>query len=252
MIVLFSQTSSKGNCSVIESGDKHLLVIDAGIKYKTVDKSIEYRLHTSDALLITHFHKDHTEHMKQFISSGIHTWASKKTVYNLEKNGCDRNIFLFKEDCNAIETKGFIVKPFPLCHTNSDGSECECFGFFILDKTTGEKMIFVTDTQYIKPKFAPLDFYCIECNYFETEEYDGELDYIEKSVEMRRAKSHMSCESVCKFLEMQDLSKCKEVFLLHISGSVGENGKIKMLNAVREVLRGKNCNADVKIMEGVE
>lgn len=227
MKLIFSKTGSSGNVSVIESKNGNILIIDCGIKYKTVDKAIGYRLHKAEGYLLTHNHKDHSMYEKEFAKAGI------------------ENVSDF------VETESFVIRKVEMVHSNSDGTPCECYGYLIVDKSTGEKMLWSTDTQYIKNKFSPLDFYCIECNYFETEEYDVELDYIEKSVEMRRAKSHMSCESVCKFLEIQDLSKCKEVFLLHISGSIGENGKIKMLDTVRGVLRGKKCNADVKIMEGV-
>lgn len=227
MKLLYSKTGSSGNCSVIESSNGKLLIIDSGIKYKTVDKVIGYRLHEAECFLTTHEHKDHVLYRNEFDKAGIGDYSYLN------------------------ETEPFLFRSIEMVHTNSDGTPCKCYGYLIVDKITGEKMLWATDTQYIKNKFPPLDFYCIECNYFETDEYDGELDYIEKSVEMRRAKSHMSCESVCKFLQMQDLSKCKGVYLLHISGSVGEKGKLKMIDKVREVLNRKNCNAEVKIMEGL-
>lgn len=223
MKLIFSKTGSDGNCSVIESKNGNLIIIDTGIRYKTVDKAIGYRLHEADGYLLTHNHKDHVLYEKDFIKAGLENVS------------------------NFVSTESFILRKIEMVHTNSDGTPCECYGYLILDKSTGEKMLWATDTQYIKNEFHPLDFYCIECNYFETDEYDGELDYIEKSVEMRRARSHMSCESVCKFLEMQDLSKCKEIYLLHISGSVGEKGKLKMIDKVREVLNKKDCNAEIII-----
>lgn len=227
MKIIFSKTGSNGNCSVIESANGKLLVIDCGIKYKTVDKAIGYRLHEAEGYLLTHNHKDHALYEKDFVKAGLENVS------------------------NFVETESFILRPVEMVHTNSDGTPCKCYGYFIFDKYSGEKMLWATDSQYIKNQFPPLDFCCIECNYFETDEYDGELDYIEKSVEIRRARSHMSCESVCKFLEMQDLSKCKGIYLLHISGSVGEKGKLKMIDKVREILDKKNCNAELKIMEGL-
>lgn len=225
MTVLFSQTSSNGNCSIIESGDKHLLVIDAGIKYKTVDKSIGYCLHKAVGLLITHHHKDHTLYLHEFSKSGIPAYSYLPT---------DREFGI----------ASFFIRPLEMVHTNSDGSPCECRGFLILDKSTGEKMLWITDTKYIKNKFPPLDYYCIECNYFEQNDYEEDLDYIEKSVEQRRVQSHMSFESCVKFLKMQDLSKCKEIHLLHLSTKMDDKERKsvvrKMKRALKDEIGGRN------------
>lgn len=233
MQIIFSRTSSNGNCSVIQSENGHFIIIDAGLKYKTVDKAIGYKLHKADALFITHAHKDHTEHIKEFLMSGLKAWIGNETVANLPYSG--NSSWEVLSEANQIETEGFIIRPFPLYHTNSDGTECECFGFLIVDKANGEKMLWATDTQFIKKRFAPLEYYCIESNYFERDSYEGEADYVEKSVEMRRVHSHMSFETAVKFLQMQDLSKCKEIHLLHVSHSAGDKVKQAMKEKLENI-----------------
>lgn len=246
MKIVYSSTSSKGNCSVIESSDGHLLIIDSGIKYKTVDKEIGYRIHKADALLISHIHKDHTAFLEDFIFYGIKTFISHKTL-----SGCNiyasKDCFWFIDESNRIDTESFSIIALEMNHTNSNGTPCECFGFLIMDKSTGEKMLWATDTQYIKNKFSPLEYYCIESNYFEKNNYDGELDYLEKSVEQRRLLSHMSFESAIKFLKMQDLSKCKEIRLLHLSNSLSEEDKKKMKRKLRSEIRSQILGKEVKI-----
>lgn len=234
MRILFSKSGSGGNCSVIQSDNGHFIIIDAGLKYKTVDKAIGYKLHNADALFITHAHKDHTEHLREFVSSGIKTFIGGKTQYNVGQMGYYSMKELFVG--NRVETDGFLVLSFPLYHTNSDGTECECFGFLIVDKDNGEKMLWATDTQFIKNRFAPLEYYCIESNYFERDSYEGEADYVEKSVEMRRVHSHMSFETAVKFLQMQDLSKCKEIHLLHVSHSAGDMVKQEMKEKLENII----------------
>lgn len=240
MNVIYSTTSSKGNCSVIESKDGHLLIIDAGIKYKTVDKEIGYRLHKADALLITHAHNDHTKYLKEFENiKGIYL-PNECLDYFTKRNSIKPIEHL------SISTPGFLIMPIEMYHTNNDGTECECWGFLIGDKSSKQKMIWATDTQYIGYKFHPLEFYCIEANYFEQDDYEGELDYIEKSVEQRRFQSHMSFESAVKFLKMQDLSKCKEIRLLHLSSSMDEakrkNIKKKLRACLKNQLNGKKVD----------
>lgn len=246
MTILYSKTSSSGNCSVIESRDGHLLIIDAGIKYKTVDKEVGYRLHKADSLLITHCHKDHTAFLGDFIFNRIKTYISHKTLSECNVSTINNN-FVFIDESNRLGTDGFKVIPFELVHTFSSGELCECYGFLILDKSTGEKMLWATDTQYIKNKFPPLDFYCIECNYFEHNDYNEDFDYIEKAVEQRRVQSHMSFESLVKFLKMQDLSKCKEIRLLHLSSSMMSRQKKYIKRKLRNELKNTSLSKDVKI-----
>lgn len=247
MKILYSKTSSSGNASVIESGDGHLLIIDAGIKYRTVDKAVGYRLHNADAILITHVHKDHTYYLADFLSRRIKAFISHKTL-----SGCNiyasKEAYWFIDENNTLDTDGFKIVSFELVHTYASGHPCECYGFLILDKSTGEKMLWSTDTQYIKNKFPPLDFYCIECNYFEHDNYNDDLDYIEKVVEQRRVQSHMSFESVVKFLKIQDLSKCKEIRLLHLSSSMLARQKKYIKRKLRNELKTKDLSKDVKII----
>lgn len=243
MDIIFSVTSSKGNCSVIESKDRHLIIIDAGLKYRQVDKEVSYRLHKADALLITHAHKDHTAFLTDFTNCGIDSYLGCKTRSELIVGPCI-GLFMPVDEKTKIETHSFLIKPIEMQHTNSDGTPCECFGFLILDKSTGEKMLWATDTQFIKNRFSPLEYYCIESNYFEQDDYNDEIDYITKSVEQRRFQSHMSFESAVKFLKMQDLSKCKEIHLLHLSTKMDDKERKsvvrKMKRALKNELEGKN------------
>lgn len=244
MTVLFSQTSSNCNCSVIESSNGHLLIIDCGIKYKTVDKIIGYRLHRADALLVTHAHKDHTKYLSEFTKSNIVPCIGIRTMEEMCMCPSREEYPHYLMADRRTEFDGFIVANIEMVHTNSDGTPCECFGFLIFDKSTGEKMLWATDTQYIKNKFPPLDYYCIECNYFEQNDYEGELDYINKAVEQRRVQSHMSFESCVKFLKIQDLSKCKEIHLLHLSTKMDDKERKsvvrKMKRALKNEFEGKN------------
>lgn len=246
MKIIYKKTSSRGNCSVIESESGNLVVIDAGIKYKNVDKEIGYRLHKADALLITHYHKDHTHYFTEFCKSIKYTYTSEDTIkrMNIEYKG---GFLKHLKPGEKHLLNGFIFLAVEMVHTNSDRTDCECYGFLLMDKSSGEKLLWATDTQYIKNKFPPLDFYCIECNFFERENYNSEISGIEKVVEQRRVKSHMSFESCVKFLKMQDLSKCKEIHLLHISSSLSEEDKKKMKRKLRSKLRTQIFGREVKI-----
>lgn len=216
MKVIYSLTSSKGNCSVIEGQRGNLLIIDAGIKYDIVnrDKAVNYRLHNADTLLITHSHDDHIKYIDEFLSRVTRGC----TVGCREINDIDIKYREFLKIINheqTTKTDGFVLMPLDMVHTNHDGTICSCFGYLIGDRFSKEKMLWATDTQYIMYQFPPLEYYCLECNFFEEEERQDE-----KSIEERRVQSHMSYESVVKFLKMQELSKCKEIRLLHLSSTI--------------------------------
>lgn len=208
MRVLFSRTGSSGNATVIESYDGRLLCIDAGIRYDVVNRAIGYRLHECKNLLVTHLHADHAKYIDDFKKRGMEVYYQGKNIVS------DGTI------TNLMNKDGFEVIYLYVYHTNSDGSECPCYSFLIKDKSSGEKMLWSTDTPYIQYRFNALDIYAIECNYCEQEDYINELDSIEAIVEKRRFNSHMSLQSCAEFLAKQDLSKCKEIRLLHLSHSL--------------------------------
>ena len=238
MEILFSKTGSKGNCSVLKSSSGKLLCIDCGIQYNKVNKGTGYILHECGSLLITHAHNDRTGFLSDFKKMGMNLYCGEETALKSDLNGfceCLKNMKQFGVD-------GFKVIPLAMKHTNSDGSECECYGFLIQDTSSKEKLLWCTDTQFIEYRFPPLDFYCIEANFWEQEEYLDDLDVIEKTVEMRRVRSHMSVQTATDFLKKQDLSKCKEIRLLHISGSMTKAEQERIIPYIQEQIGRKDIN----------
>ncbi len=235
MKIAYTQTSSKGNCSVIQSESGELLVIDAGIKFAKINKEVGYQLHKAEVCLITHAHADHTAYMGDFTNAGIIIYLLPETRSQVPKCGSER----YLRDIalgGQYQTNSFVFKPVPMVHTNNDGSDCPCVGYLIQDKVTKEKMLWATDTQYIHNRFNALEYYCIEANYFEINDYAESLPYIKKAVEQRRLQSHMSVETCIKFLQAQDLSKCKAIYLLHMSNSLSDKEKKEIIKRVKQVV----------------
>lgn len=230
MQTLFSSTSSRGNCTVLKSSDGHLLTIDCGIPYETVNRSIGYQLHECKVLLCTHKHSDHVKFINDFRNRGMIACCDSETAVSSKIVGRYCGLH------DRIEGwgNGFRWIPIALHHTNSDGSECPCFGFLIKDNASGEMLLHCTDTQYIKYRFPPINIINIECNYTEQDSYMEDLEAIERAVEMRRVRSHLSLQSCTSFLAKQDLSKCKEVRLLHISDSMTKSEKDNLIPFIRE------------------
>lgn len=238
MRIIFSKTSSKGNCSVIESSDGNLLCIDAGLKYKNVNREIGYKLHKCKTLLISHAHVDHAGRIADFTKIGMELYCSKETFDIVQL----KTHYIEIRNKEYFSVPGFKVVPFELNHTNSDGSDCHCFGFLIQDSTSKEKMLWCTDTAYIPYTFPQLDFYCIEGNFWEKDSYIDDLDEIEKSVEIRRFRSHMSVNSAADFLKKQNMSKCKEVRLLHLSNLMTDGARKRIIPYIKSELGMEDLN----------
>lgn len=93
----------------------------------------------------------------------------------------------------------------------------EPLGFLVQNKA-GEKLLFATDTYYIRYRFKGLNIVAVECNYSEKilEEniLSGRVPVIFRK---RVRKSHFSLENYLEFLKSNDLSNVREIWILHMS-----------------------------------
>ncbi len=219
-----SKTGSDGNASVISDGET-LIQIDCGLNYKTVNRLMNYDLYKVHNAVITHKHSDHISYASDFMKYGMKVWATSDTWKNGYVIASKTNCRTFQQG-KQFEIGTFLIKPFPVAHTNTDGSVCENSGFLFYSKHTKERLLWVTDAAYIENTFPAVDYIAIECSYFDVDDYLGELEYINTFVEKRRLESHLSFNRCVKFLKKQDLSKVKGIRLLHITKSQGDIAEI--------------------------
>lgn len=219
MNVLYSKTGSKGNASVITDGNT-IIQIDAGIQPDKVNREIGYKLGNVCGILVTHVHGDHAAFVERYLKLGIKVYANEDVWLKTALSRPMRNAVTIKAG-EQFNLGTFVVKPFNVAHVNSDGTDCPNLGFLIYSTVTKEKMIWATDASYIENRFPPLDYICIECNYVDVEDYKSELEFMNGFVEKRRVRSHLSLNRCVEFLKQQDLSRVKEIRLLHLTESQG-------------------------------
>ena len=203
-------SSSKGNCYLINDGHTKIL-IECGIPWKEVQKRTNFQTSNIAACLLSHEHKDHCGGLNDLLRAGINAYMSP---------GTKEAIRIEHHRIKAVETKKqfqigtWTILPFDVQHDVS-----EPFGYLLVNQQ-GEKLLFATDTYYIRYKFKGLTHLLIECNY--------SLDILEQNIEEgitpsvmknRLIKSHFSLENVKEFLKANDLSKVQEIHLLHLSDS---------------------------------
>ncbi len=212
-------TGSKGNCCYISDGVTGLL-IECGIRYTDIMRGLDYNVGNIGAVLVSHAHKDHSLCAAEMAEMGFEMLMPEKTAIalGLEFHPCVTLAVQSKQ--YTIGTFGIV--PFPLVHCNTDGSECPCFGYLIASSATREKLLFATDTAYIKNRFRGLTHVMIEVNYI------GGMVNCEgvPEVEKRRLKSHMSLETAVQFLESTDRSALKAIYAIHGSETRSDKDEV--------------------------
>lgn len=130
------------------------------------------------------------------------------------------------EPLKQFKIKSWTVLPFPTQH-----DAAEPVGFLM--QSGREKLLYATDTYYIRYKFAGLTHIMIECNYDVDILKGNDLPISHKK---RVMQSHFSLANVKDFLKANDLSRVKEIHLLHLSGNNSDAARFKI---VIEQLTGK-------------
>lgn len=216
MIKVFA-TGSSGNCYVIQAGEEKLL-LECGIDFRNILKGLNYSIKGVVGCLLTHKHSDHCKSFKWTLQNLPKVCASLEV---LEKfNCCNFHKSKVAENKKMFKLGGFTIMPFECQHTNSDASHCENLGYLIQHKAIG-KIVFATDTYYLKYIFKDVDHILIECNYSETT-----IEALEPH-EQRVFKSHMSLETLKETLKAWDLKKTKTITLIHLSKNNGEPERFK-------------------------
>ena len=99
-------------------------------------------------------------------------------------------------------------------------------GFLIA--SSGEKLVFVTDSYYCRYKFRGLTHIMIECNYSEEIlERNIAAGLVPEVVGRRLKQSHFSLENVKRFLQANDLNQVREIHLLHLSAINSDTDRFK-------------------------
>lgn len=202
-------TGSKGNAYILQAGNDKLL-LECGIPYKEILKGIDFDLYGVQGCLISHEHLwlDHCKAVNDILKAGIDVYMSKGTREGINFKNNDYNYRIHEiEYSNMIKICDFKILPFKTQHDVN-----EPLGFLIYHPEIG-KVLFATDTYYLKYIFPNVDHILIECNYSERD-LDDLPDY-----KLRVLKSHMSLETLKDSLTKWDLKGTKDITLIHLSES---------------------------------
>lgn len=99
---------------------------------------------------------------------------------------------------------------------------------FLLQSTLGYKVLYVTDTKYLKYKFKGVTHMMLEVNYiYEQLKQNIKDNKVHVGLANRVMESHFSLEHAVEMLKVNDLSKLEAIHLIHLSSSNANAGVIK-------------------------
>jgi len=211
-------SGSSGNAYHISDG-KTSLLLDAGISIKRIQIGIGFRLSQVSAALISHEHNDHCKAVPDLIRAGVDIYAPDEVYAAKQVTGprCRS-----AEPMRKIQIGSFTVMPFDCQHDVTN------YGYLIKSHVTGEQLLYFTDTYYVKYTFPGCDYIMAECNY-SIEAINGSIaaGYLPVELKKRLVQSHMSIDNLLDMLKANDLSKIKQIYLLHLSDNNSREEEFK-------------------------
>lgn len=207
-------SSSRSNLYTVTAANGKRLMLECGVRWLLLQKALGYNLSGIDACLLTHEHADHSKAIKEVMRAGIDVFASVGTfgALRVESNRRAKAI----EAYAGITNKVFDSYAFPIIH-----DAVEPFGYIVREVSTNEYLLFVPDSGYIKQRFnIPFTIIALECSYdIEILQHRVDTQDINETLTKRLLESHAEKQTTMNYLaEFCDLSKCREIHLLHCSG----------------------------------
>lgn len=162
------------------------------------------------------------------MKAGIDVYASQGTI---EATGATGHRIKPIKALEPFTIGTWTVLPFDTQHDAK-----EPLGF-LLANSAGDKLLFATDTFYVRYKFKGLTHIMLECNYaLDILKENVREGLVDEKLKNRLLSSHFSLENVKGFLKANNLSKVEEIHLIHLSDNNSDAERFK--REIRE-LTGK-------------
>jgi phosphoribosyl 1,2-cyclic phosphodiesterase len=209
-------SSSRGNLYTVTAHNDKRLLFECGVTWKRLQRALDYDLSNIVGCFVSHEHKDHCKAIKEIMRAGIDVYASAGTFEALNISDERRAKVIKRHKVLNLKEAGIGIMPILLNH-----DAAAPFGFVIHESPTQDYILFIPDTSHIKQRFKiPFSIIAIEGSY-DRDILQKRVDNndINEEVAKRLLNSHMEKRTAMNYLsEYCDLSKCREIHLLHMSG----------------------------------
>lgn len=95
-------------------------------------------------------------------------------------------------------------------HTNTDGTECPCYGFLITHEEIG-RMLYITDCELIKWRFKNINHILLGTNY------DKDLVKADDVTKNHVFRGHLEIGTACDFVKANNSDSLQNVIMCHLS-----------------------------------
>lgn len=228
-------SSSTGNAYLVEDGCTSIL-IECGLTHKKLQQLAGFHLTALDGCLVSHEHHDHSKCVEKIIRSGIPVYLSQGTARALELPEAVLELAAEMESGKQFTIGSMDVMPFTTFHDAQ-----EPLGFVMQSRVDGDIFAFATDTVNLPYNFPGVGILAVEANF-----QQDILDRCERMPEKTRhriSNTHMEIDKLCQCLRRMDLSRCRELYLLHLSAATSHEGQFinKVARAVPRGIAIKAC-----------
>lgn len=228
-------SSSHGNAYIVSDNDTRIL-LECGVSRKKLQKLSGFRLSKLSACIVSHEHKDHSGCVMDLLAGGIPVYMSEGTAVALGLSGNELEAAEAVEHLKQITVGTIDIVPFTTFHDAK-----EPLGFLFRSRLDGDVLAFATDTVNLRYRFPGVNILAIEANF---DKYI--LDRCERMPEKTRhriSNTHMEIDVLCDYLRSLDLSRCREIYLLHLSDATSHEGHFinKVCRAVPPGVRVTAC-----------
>ena len=182
-------SGSKGNGWILDDG-REVLIADCGVPVKDMKIAIDFQISRVVGCIVSHCHKDHAGYTSQYEGCGLKVYKPYETVDRVTRFG------------------SFLIQSFPLVH------DVPCFGFLISNPNMG-RILYATDTEYIRYRFHNLNYVIVEANY--ANELLDDEDTIDGTKRTHVLRGHMELRTTLRFLRMNVDESTRAVVLAHLS-----------------------------------
>ena len=198
-------TGSTGNGYLLTCGNETLL-IECGKRFRDVKIALNFNIRGIVGAITTHIHGDHYKFAHEYEQTGITVWTPWK----------DENLRQVKR------FGGFKVSSFECQHN------VPCVGYLIEHRESGLKMLYASDTQYVKYVFKDLTAILIETNY------SDEFVNREEAKYRHVIEGHLSIETAIECIKANMTEKLKSIILCHLSA--GNSDPIAFKESVKAIV----------------
>ena len=203
-------SGSEGNGYLLTAKEGDALVIEAGVPSSSILREI--KRDRISGLIVSHAHGDHAGRLQEYLDMRIDTRIHDESLHAIKKEITGYFFPLFFEEGMPFKLGKYEIISFRLKH------DTPCFGFLIRHPDMKGNLLFCTDTANIPYTFDNVQNIMIEADYDTTILKNNiESGKINAYLGKRICKTHYSINQAIQFCKNRDLSKVRNIILLHLS-----------------------------------